>query len=137
MYPDASSSSCLSLSSSSPKVGVSVQDEGLLAGNGGGPSGKYGLNGNGGYIWSGADGLLSSISVSFNDLFVPSLLSRHQLASRLFCSSSSSTGVSLISGRGGACFFSFSLCLMLDYAMCLHIAGFCLHIFAFRKCFLG
>ena len=127
MYPDASNSSCLSLSSSSPKVGVSAQDEGLLAGNGGGPSPKYGLNGNGGYIWSGADGLLSSISVSFSDLFVPSLLSRHQLASRLFCSSFSITGVSLISGHGGAGFFSFVLCLMVDYAMFLYLAGFLPH----------
>ena len=104
MYPDASNSACLSLSSISPRVGVSAHDEGLLGGNGGGPSPKYGLygNGNGGYR-SGADGLLFSISVSFNDLFVPSLLSKHQLASKLVCSSSSGT----ISGRGGAGFFSF------------------------------
>ena len=77
-----------------------------MTGNGGGLCPKYGLKGNGGYIWSGAVGCFFSISDWFSDLFVPSLLSRHQLASRLFCCSSSGFVVSSSSsGRAGACFF--------------------------------
>ena len=54
-----------------------------MIGNGGGLFEKNGLKGRGGYIGMGAEGRLSSISVRFSDLFVPSLLSNRQLASRL------------------------------------------------------
>ena len=47
----------------------------------------------------GAEGFFSSISDWFSDLLVPSLLSRHQLASRLGCWLSS---ISFSFGRGGA-----------------------------------
>ena len=80
----ASISSLLSISINSPSVGVSLfQTGGVLIGNGGGLCPKNGLNGKGGYTGSGAVGLFSSISDMFSDLFVPSLLSRRQLASRL------------------------------------------------------
>ena len=55
----------------------------MLIGSGGGLCSKNGLNGIGGYTGSGAVGLFSSISDVFSDLFLPSLLSRRQLASRL------------------------------------------------------
>ena len=74
----------------------------MLTGMGGGFCLKNGLNGSGGYIGFGAEGFFSSISDWFSDLFVPSLLSRHQLASRLDC------WVSLVSfstGRVGAFLF--------------------------------
>ena len=44
-------------------------------------------------MFSGAVGFFSSISEVFNVLFVPSLLSRHQLASRLVVWFSSLSGV--------------------------------------------
>ena len=72
----------------------------MLTGMGGGFCLKNGLKGSGGYIGLGAEGFFSSISDWFSDLFVPSLLSKHQLASRLGCWLSSSSF-----GRGGAFFF--------------------------------
>ena len=84
------------------------QAGGVLIGSGVGLVPKKGLNDNCGYTCSGAVGFLSSISELFNVLLVPSLLSRHQLASRLVVWFLSLFGVVLLFGKSLACGIMFS-----------------------------